>query len=476
LRLAAIGQQHLESGSQRGKRPLVLALLVIALIITIIASINFRPPLPMSLAAIQKGGKITLITRNNAHCYYTYRNQAMGFEYDLAKAFATDLGLDLEVKVIEQWEEMVAALLNQKGNFIAANLAIEPHRQKEIAFSNGYLDVQPVMVTHRINRTIQMPFDLEGKTVHVRTGSSYLKHLLDLKQNGVALKLSLYDDIATEELIRQVAGRKVEVTIAYSNIALLNRRYYPQTMLAGPLDFPKKMGWAVDPRATRLLERINQFLAEIKKNGQFTEIYKRYYTGVEEFDYVNMKRFHRRIKTRLPNFLNHINKAATKYKFDWRLIAAQMYQESHFRPKAKSRRGAYGLMQLTKNTAKSLGVTNLFEPAANIFAGVRYLRRLYNIYDQATPTDRLFFALAAYNVGQGHILDARRLAEKKGLDPDRWASLEKTLPLLRYPKYYRKSIYGYCRGTEPIRYIKQIMGYYDILKRQAIDYGSDQPG
>lgn len=473
MRLSPIGRQHLESGSKRGRRALIYALLGIGAVIGLVAAIHLRPPPPMSLKAISQKGKITLITRNNANCYYTYRDQAMGFEHDLAKAFASDLGVDLKIKVAETWEEMVAALLSGQGDFIAAGIAITPGRQKQVAFSKGYALIQPFMITHRINQMVQMPFDLAGRLVHVRTGSSYHNHLLELKNRGIELTVRLYDDIATEELIHQVADRHIEVTIADSNIARLNRRYYPQTKLAGPLSRPKKMGWAVDPRACKLLERINLFLDEIKEDGRFTEIYKRYYTGVEEFDYVDVRTFHRRVKTRLPRFLGYIKKAAEKYDFDWRLIAAQIYQESHYQPLAKSRREAYGLMQLTKNTARSLGITNLTDPATNIAAGVRYLKRLYNLYDQAKPTDRRFFALAAYNVGEGHISDARQLAVKRGLDPDRWASLEKTLPLLRQPKYFHQSTYGYCRGTEPIRYIKQIMGYYDILKRQAIDFDAD---
>ena len=156
------------------------------------------------------------------------------------------------------------------------------------------------------------------------------------------------------------------------------------------------------------------------------------------------------------------------------LIAAQMYQESHFNPEALSHAGAAGLMQLTHTTALSLGVEDLYNPEENIRAGVQHLRNLWDYFDEARGWDRMYLALAAYNIGQGHILDARRIAEEQHLDPDKWTSISKTLPLLRFRKYHKKSIYGYCRGTEPVIYVKQIMKYYDILKRQGFEYGDAQ--
>lgn len=156
------------------------------------------------------------------------------------------------------------------------------------------------------------------------------------------------------------------------------------------------------------------------------------------------------------------------------MIAAQIYQESHLNPRAKSRAGAKGLMQLLPSTASSLDVNDIYNPVENINGGVRYLKKLYDRFDKADTTNRLLIALAAYNAGQGHVQDARNLAVRKNLDPDSWESLAKTLPLLRYRKYYKDAKYGYCRGTEPVIYIKQIMIYYDILKRQGIEYGEVQ--
>ena len=191
---------------------------------------------------------------------------------------------------------------------------------------------------------------------------------------------------------------------------------------------------------------------------------------MDTFDYTDLSAFHRRIRKRLPRYDRLIKKAARKYDFDWRLIAAIIYQESHFNRRARSSAGAFGLMQLTKKTARSLGVNDIYNPAENIFAGVRHLRRLYNYFDDVAESDRLLISMAAYNVGQGHVRDAQKLAQRMKLDPAKWASLKQTLPLLRFKKYYRDAVYGYCRGMEPVQYCQQILIYYDILKRQSLQF------
>jgi len=244
--------------------------------------------------------------------------------------------------------------------------------------------------------------------------------------------------------------------------------------MASAISDMQRLSWAVHPEAQQLRKKINSFFRTLKENGRFAEIYDKYYGDIGEFDYVDLRAFHRRIKTKLSRYSPFIKAAARKHGFDWRLIAAQAYQESHLNPWAQSHAGAKGLMQLLSNTARSLQVVDIHNPVDNINGGVQHLKNLFDHFDSAAGEDRLMIALAAYNVGQGHIQDARKLAIKKKLDPDSWESLSKTLPLLRYPKYYRKAKYGYCRGTEPVRYVKQIMIYYDILKRQGIEYGEAQ--
>ena len=219
-----------------------------------------------------------------------------------------------------------------------------------------------------------------------------------------------------------------------------------------------------------LRDKINRFFEYMNNSGRFKKIYDRYYADVQEFNYLDLRAFQRRIRKRLPRYQKTIVAAALRAGFDWRLVAAQIYQESHMLPNAVSPSGAVGLMQIIEKTGESLGIGNLFDPRENIRAGVRHLKRLYDHYDGADGRDRRQIALAAYNVGQGHIHDARNLARAQGLDPDTWKALTRTLPMLQYRKYYEQAKYGYCRGTEPVRYVRQIMIYYDILRRWDIRY------
>jgi len=456
------------------------AVYIPVLLMTAILLCGFVPgcrqaPGSITLDDIFNHGELTVITRNNVHSYYIYRDQAMGFEYDLAHAFADSLGVRLNLITADQWENMIPSLSQGKGAIIAASMTITPARQKQVTFSDPYMEVRQYIICHRNNLSINDAKDLAGKTVHVRRGTSYQDRLEAIKAQGIDVNIQLHDDIPTQELIRQVAQRDIEVTIADSNIALLNRRYFPNIILAGPISEKQYLGWAVNHNSHQLLERINTFFKKIKTNGKYTEIYNRYYADLDFFDHFDLRTYHRRIKTRLPLYEPIIRKAAKKHGLDWRLIAAQIYQESHFNPGAESHAGAFGLMQLTHTTADSLNVDNIMNPQENIDAGVRHLKNLYDYYDESKDPERLYLALAAYNIGQGHILDARNLARNMNLDPNRWASIAKTLPLLRFKKYYKNAKHGYCLGTEAVEYVRQIMIYYDILKHQGIAYPAGYP-
>lgn len=421
---------------------------------------------------IREAGTINVLTRNNAHCYYTYRDNPSGFEYELAKAFSNYLGVELNV-ITPAWEDLTEALYSGKGNFIAASMTISPSRKELLSFSDEYLTVQQKVILHKNNYQIKNLEDLNEKTVHVRRGTSYAERLKELNAQGLGVIIKMYDDIPTEEFVRMVAEKEIEATIADSNIALLNRRYYPDVKIAFPIEEAQSLGWIVRKGEKTLLNEINNFFIKIKKDGTFNNIYEKYYVNVDIFDYVDLKKFHVRLKTRLPKYIKLIQETSAKYGFDWRFIAAVIYQESHFNPRAKSYTGVRGLMQLTQNTAKEMGVEDRLDPEQSIMGGIKYIKRLYEKYDGAKNPDRLLLTLASYNVGRGHILDAQQLAKEKALDPNRWSHLKQIIPLLSYPKYYKKTRHGYCRGTEPVRYVNRILTYYDILKNEAVANKTD---
>ncbi|MFH2047723.1 MAG: membrane-bound lytic murein transglycosylase MltF [Pseudomonadota bacterium] len=422
-----------------------------------------------SLHAILKHGQINVITLNNAHCYYFYKDQPLGFEYELAKAFAEYLGVKLNVQVVEKPEDLIPALKKTKNSFIAANITITPERIKEVAFSDSYMNVrQHIIIRKNKAWLIKTKNDLADRYVHVRKGSPYEDQLKKLKEQGINLKIVSKENTYDEELIEKVAMKKIKITIAYSNIANLNRRYNPQVVIAGAISEFEPVSWAVKRNDKTLLLRINDFFKMIKNNGKYAEIRNRYYSGIDSFDSTDIIVFYVMLRTRFPIYSQFIKEASATYGFDWRLITAMAYQESRFDPFAQSHAGAYGFMQITPETAFSLGLGSIFDPEQNIHAGVRYLNKLYKYYRLKSKPDRLFISLAAYNIGQGHISDAMDLAILMKINPYSWASISKVLPLLSEQKYYSKAKFGYCRGSEAVNYVNQIMHYYEILKKDAI--------
>jgi membrane-bound lytic murein transglycosylase F len=451
------------------KKWIVLFAAAIASLALICAPAGCRKNPPRhALEHVLRSGTLTMITQNNANSYYIYRGRKMGFEYDLAKAFAQRLGVELEV-ITPGWSDMFEALESGRGDFIAAGLTVTPVREELADFSSPYMNVQQQVVVNKFNRSIRSQEDLEGKTIHVRIGTSYQERIMELQREGWDIKLALHHNVPTEELIRKVAAEKIAITVADSNIAMLNRRYYPDVKIAFPISESQELGWAVRKGADRMLKEIDRFFAAVRQSGTFGKIYERYYANLEIFDYVDVKTFHRRIETRLPSYESIIKKEAERFDFDWRLIAAVVYQESHYNPRARSYTGVKGLMQVTLRTAREMGIENRLDPAQSIHAGVKYLRKIYERFDSIDRKwDRMLITLASYNVGYGHVRDAQEIARRKGLDPKKWESIRQTLPLLRYKKYYKTVRYGYTRGTEPVRYVDRILTYYDILRKKEI--------
>jgi membrane-bound lytic murein transglycosylase F len=417
------------------------------------------------LEQIWAEGKITVITDNNEQCYFMYKDAPAGFEYDMARAFADYLTVDLQV-ISPGWEEMFEVLDKGRGDFIAASLTRLPEREARMDFSDEYLVIQQFIIVHKDNRTVGKIEDLNGKTIHVRAATSYQQRLNRLKESGIDIEIVLHKNIPTEDLLSQVADKKIEITVADTNVAILNRRFYPAIRMAFSISEPQALGWAVSKGDTALAKIINRFFSHIMANGTYDKIYERYYAATEIFDYVDLVKFHQRLESRLPKYEAIIRREADHNGFDWRLLAAIIYQESHFNPHARSYTGVRGLMQLTLETAQEMGVKNRLDPEDSIRGGARYLNLLFHRFDDVEDDfDRMLLALAAYNVGYGHVRDAQRIAEKLGSTPRQWNAVKKTLPLLNDPKYYRFTRHGYARGTEPVRYVDRITTYLDVLRR-----------
>jgi len=415
---------------------------------------------------IRKNGKLRLITDKAISTYYLYNNKPTGFEYDLAREFAKFMNVELDV-ITPGWNNMFAYLKQGKGDFIAAGIAITAPRLEYTDFSIPYMTIRQRIIHHNLIFSPKDIKDMEVRIFHVRRGTSHQYRLADIKASGVPLEYVLHNNVPTEELIGMVHDREIKFTIADSNIALLSRRFFPDIRIGIPIQERESLAWAVRKNDNEMLKQINKFFLYATNTGILKRITTRHYGNIDNFDAYELKKFHNRIKTRLPKYKNVIKTESAKYGFDWRLIAAVVYQESHFNPEAKSFTNVRGLMQVTEITAKEMGIKNRRDPQQSIHAGIKYLALMYKRFDYIKDeSQRLLFALASYNIGYGHVKDAISLAKEKGYDPNTWKGLKATLPLLSKAKYYNQTKYGYARGWEPVHYVERIQTYFDILKQK----------
>lgn len=420
-----------------------------------------------ALSRIFESGKIVLITTSSPYTHYIYQNKRAGFEYDLALAFADYLGVELEV-ITPEPDSLLQNLEIGRGDFIGANFHQTPSMRNMAAFSDPYVFARQHLVVHIDNRSIKTPEDLKGKTVHVPAGGAALESLRQLRDSGIEFHIKARHDRTFEQLISMVGDKQINITVADSRIVGLCQRYYPETRTAFAIGSGLPVVWVADKKNQDLINAMNRFLIQARNNRTIKSIHNRYFGDGKDIEYLDVRRFHNRLRSRLPRYQEIIEFEAKQSNMDWRLIAAIMYQESHFNPFAVSYTGVRGLMQVTQTTAAEMGIQDRLDPRQNIRAGTKYVRRLMQWFPEVDEPDQMRLALAAYNVGYGHVRDAMRIAEKIGLNPHQWTSVEYTLPLLRKRKYHKHSQHGYCRGTEPVRFVNGVMTYYGILIRKAM--------
>lgn len=445
----------------------LMGLLFFIVFISILVHKNIRPDLN-SIDRVKKTGKLRLITTNSINTYYYYNGQPAGFEFDLAAEFAKFLNADLDITT-PGFNNLFSCLKQGKGDFIAAGLAITSERLEKVSFSLPYMSIQQHIVHHNLVFGPKNIEDLAFRTIHVRRGTSYHLRLEEIKNSGIDFNYILHDNIPTDKLIKMVYDRQINFTVADNNIAYLNRRYYPDIKIGIPLHKKESLAWAVNKNDPEMLEQTNKFFLFANETGLLTKLSDKHFANIENSDAYDLKKFHQWIKTRLPKYKNTIIETSIKYGFDWKLIAAVVYQESHFDPNAESFTNVRGLMQVTTDTAQEMGIKNRLSPTQSILAGIKYLDKMKHKFDYIEDDyERILFALASYNVGYGHVKDAMQIVKEMGQDETKWRNLKKALPFLSRSKYYKKTRHGYARGWEPVQYVDRILTYFDILKQKEI--------
>jgi membrane-bound lytic murein transglycosylase F len=424
-----------------------------------------------SLEEIRASGKLVVLTRNAPTTLYTDRNERQtGPEYDLVESFAASIGVEVEYKIKSSIKEIIDAVEAGEGDLAAAGLTITEERQKKFLFGPAYQDVTQQVVCRRDNVQPDEIADLIGLDIVVIADSSYVERFKVLREQYPELAWRETPTEDTEQLLRAVWLREIDCTVADSNIVDINRRYFPELIAPLNLNESETLGWMMSAERGDLKAAIEEWFESYQASGELAALQERYYGFVEVFDYVDTRKFIKRVRSRYPKYAKFFQEAAAKYSLDPLLLAAQAYQESHWRANARSPTGVRGIMMLTLDTARAMGVKSRLDPRQSIFGGAKYLSRLYNdrFEENVTEPDRTWLALAAYNVGRGHLHDAQTLARQQGLNPYLWSDLKQVLPLLSDKRYYRKLKYGYARGHEPVRYVQRIRDYRLILDNELI--------
>lgn len=422
------------------------------------------------LPGIERRGVLRVLTRNNATDYFLWRGRQAGFEFELMKRFAASLKLRLEMIVAPSRRHLVPMLLWGGGDVIAAGLTVSKRREKlGMRFSKPYGEIREVLIARADETGIKLLSDLARREVVVRRSSSYWQTLSKMIEQGATFALRpAPEDMETEEIIARVASGDFDLTVANSN--LLGAELTWRDDIKGVLDLKGPVGtaWAVRKDDEQLLKALNDFVAK-ERNGLFFNItYERYFK--------NRYRIRKHIAQRadgdgakgsLSPYDALVRRLAERHGFDWRLIVAQIYQESRFDPKVTSPAGAGGLLQVLPATAARYRITDLSDPAQGLEAGLRYLSWIHGKFSpELSVKDRMWFTLAAYNAGLGHVLDARALARRLNLDPNAWfGNVEKAMRLLTRRKYYRRAAHGYVRGGQSVIYVRDIRDRYQAYVR-----------
>jgi membrane-bound lytic murein transglycosylase F len=419
---------------------------------------------PTQLERIVAQGYLPILSSNGPITYYEGPFGYTGFEYELAEAFADHLGVELVIQDEPNLGNMLDLIGQPEGQFASNGLSITDERQKHLNFSKPYIQVKQQVVYRRGSlrpKTIEDLFELD---IVVTARSSHAELLKNLKKDYPELQWRELEDVEQLDLLEMIHSDNADITIVDSTAFTVNRNIYPRARWAFDLPKTDDIAWAFPQKGdTSLLRAANVFLASYENTGDLEKLQNKYF-NVDYLDEGGALTFSQHIDSRLPKWQNYFQETATEFDLDWLFLAAISYQESHWNPLAKSFTGVRGLMMLTRQTAKSVGVTDRTDPQQSIYGGAKYLTQVIEkLPERIKNPDRLWMALAAYNVGYGHLEDARKITESQGGNPNLWEHVKERLPLLSKKKYYKHTRHGYARGWEPVQYVENIRNYHNIL-------------
>ncbi|MGK0500969.1 MAG: membrane-bound lytic murein transglycosylase F [Oceanicoccus sp.] len=417
---------------------------------------------------IIKRNKVRFVMRNNISSYYIRHGQLMGFNYDIARSFAREHKLQYEIVVAPDNSELVDYILEDKADIALAFLTPTEYRIKQgIDFTRPYHHTDEVLVS-RSKDDISNVQHLSGRSIAIRNSSAYWSTLNKLREKNPSITMTAVDeDIETEEIIEAVGNGKYDLTIADRHILKLEQDIGIDVKAAFTIGDKKTQGWAVKQGNDILLDKANQYLKKYYKGLFYNVTYNKYFRNLRRIKDHHSTSDQSKKSGNISPYDGLVKKYAERYNFDSKLLISQMYQESHFKATATSFAGAKGLFQLMPATAKQMGFNNVTHPESGIHAGIKYmdwLRERLSYYD-IDEDQKIWFNVAAYNAGFGHLSDAISLARKKGWRDDQWfGEVEKAMLLLSQQKYARQARFGFVRGSEPVNYVRSVRHRYQAYK------------
>lgn len=413
-------------------------------------------------SAIKERGALVVGTLNNPVSYFISADGQAGLEYELSKAFADYLAVDLKMEIFDNSEKLLTALENHEIDIAAANLLYHPKKLEKFQLGPAYYSASWQLVYRKGETRPTSLSQLKGQLAV--TDSADLQEILSkYKEKSPNLNWTTQNRRTPESLLLQVAEGTIDYTIANSIDVSAAQQIKPEIAVAFDITDEASVHWYLPNSSYNELQAaLLDFMDGAIENGLIARIEEKYFNHFRKFDYVDMRSYTQAIEKTLPKYTALFEKY--KGELDWRLLAAVAYQESHWDENATSPTGVRGMMMLTRATADRMKITDRTDAEQSIKAGSEYLHWLISqVPDSIPQEDRIWFALAGYNMGLGHMLDARRLTKNLGGDPDNWLDVKKNLPLLAEKRHYTNLKYGYARGYEAFQYVENIRRYMNSM-------------
>jgi membrane-bound lytic murein transglycosylase F len=463
-------------------------------------------PVRRDLAEIRERGTLTVLAPYNSTTYFVYRGEPLGYEYELLREFAGARGLALKMVVVTDPKSLLPLLNEGEGDIAASRLVPTPETEAQAAFTRALYQTEPALVQQAgppaaaskvaeralapgpadpapevdiQARLVTHPAQLAGKRVDLPAQSPYERTLIELADEiSGDINVVELGEVQDEALAQKIARGEVEFTVMQANLAELKEAEFRNLKVRPVLGRKHEVAWALRKNSPQLLAEMNNWIEDKKNEGLFARLYKKYFVDMRGHieratsDYLTSS------TGKLCAYDELLKRHAPEINWDWRLLASQVYQESKFKPDAKSWAGAQGLLQLMPGTARQVGVRDAFDPEDNVSGAVRYLKWLNEFWDERVEdeAERLKFILASYNAGPGHVEDAQRLASKYGGDPLRWDDVSYWLLQKSTQKYSTDEVvkFGFCRGLEPVNYVDHILRRYGHYKEFVVAQRNEQ--